>query len=353
MAFFTFAALMAALSPAALTVRAQTVSPNDRGALIWDRYMPREDVPSIRMADIVTLDDRPAADRREWNAPGRRIPLATPSYKEMEMVPIEAEDVIDEREMQLLNEQTGGNGAIILDLLQARLPARVDRLGRADYRRLEIDVFQAWLNGTIIIRNPQDASKTYTASYQIDSARYITAPTAWNDNSVNAYNLFLQFMEDAVDAVGPIEGAGMRLATLKAIQADAPNPFGNTSPQLTREELRKRIEDELGFPFRFDIVENTHQPFDDGGLTKTTTKVWTAHKVAAIPVGGMVGRSGFAPVVRASQMANALPSARIDSNGVAVYYLERNDGKELAMQAQLNAFPLPSEQLIYVVDAGV
>ena len=132
MANFAWMAQVAALSPAALTVQAQTLSPNDNGRLLWDLFFPRVNVNSVRLSEINTVDDRPAADRREWNARGRLIPVLTPAQRKLEMVPIEAYDKIDELEMQYLMEGTfGANQAIIEQQIGVRLPARTDRLAMA------------------------------------------------------------------------------------------------------------------------------------------------------------------------------------------------------------------------------
>jgi hypothetical protein len=352
MSTFAWMALLAALAPPALTVRAQTVSVNDRGRLVWDVYFPRENVNSTRFADITTLDDRPVADRRDWDAPGRYIPLVSPPFRNLSMNPIEAYDRITEEEIQRLVEQTMNNQQVIQQIIGASLPQRADRLAAACYRRHEVDTFQAWASGTVTVRNPQDASKTQTVSFGFDSSRYQTAGTAWSDAGLNAYDEFLAWLEDAQDAVGAIEGALMRLTTLKAILADAPElPNG---VKMTRAELASRIQDDLGSPFEFVVQENSLDVFDDGGTTKTRTKVWPTGKVAAIPQGKRVGSSMFAPVARAFEMnAQTGGAAGIDVNGVTVYYDAQNAGKQLEIQGQLNALGVPDEQLLYVIQAGV
>ena len=108
MADFSWIAEVDELSPAALTVLAQTVDPSDNGQLLWDIFFPRANVDSVDLKDLFTLDDRPAADRREWNARGRFIPILTPEQRMMSMVPIEGYDKIDEYEMQKLEEGTFG-----------------------------------------------------------------------------------------------------------------------------------------------------------------------------------------------------------------------------------------------------
>jgi len=338
------------LSPPALTVRAQTISPNDNGRLRWDEFFPRMNVQSVDLSEIITLDDRPVADRRDWNAPGRLVPIANPNLRDLEMTPIEAYDKIDEREIQKLTENTNGNGQVIRDIIGVSLPARSDRLAGACYRRLEIDAFDAWTKGIVTVRNPQDATKTYVVSLGFSGSRLQTAGTAWNDGSVNAYTLLLAWLADAIDNVGGIEGIVLRLTTLNAIIADAPTLMGGAS--MTRAQLADRISQDLAQPFRFEIFENSLDVFTDGGTTKVRTKVWPAHYVAAIPAGGTVGSGYFAPVARAWELANQAPAAGIDVRGVSVFYDANNSGKELEIQAQLNALCVPDEQRVYVIDTG-
>jgi hypothetical protein len=339
------------LSPAALTVRAQMLSPNDQGRLLWDIFFPRTNVDSVDLSDVLTLDTRPSADRREWNGPGRLIPVSTPDLRKISMVPIEAYDKIDEKEMQHLMERFVGNAQLIANQIGVSLPDRSDRLAMACYRRLELDAMQAWQTGTIIQRNPQDASKTFTASFGIDSARITTAGVAWNNGGVNAYDLFLAWLEDGIDACGSASGAMMRLPTLKAIQVDAPNL--QNSVKMTRADLESRIQDDLGIPFKFFLNENSIDVFNDGGTAVTRTKVWTTGKVALIPDGNAVGYAGFAPVVRAMNLSSQVPNAGIDKQGVTIIHDAHNAAKELELQAQLNALPVPNEEKIWVIAAGV
>lgn len=351
MANFAWVKLLRELQPAALTVRAQVVSPNDNGRLLWDQYMPRQDVDSVRMMDITTLDTRATADRRAWDAPGRLIPLETPNYREIRMVPIESYDKIGEEEMQYLMERSFGNANIVQEILQARIPDRGMNLAKANYRRLEVDVFRAWQSGTVIVRNPQDASKTYTASFGFDSARYQTAGTAWNDGSVNAWNLLIGFLEDAEDAIGPLGGVLTRSNVLDAILADAPELAGGA--MMTRAQVNEELSQRMGTAIELRRMENSVKIFDDGGITKTSTKILDAGKLMAFPADGRVGYSGFAPVVRAQELSQQVPQAGIDVNGVTVFHFEENHGKELTIEAQLNAFPVPDEQLMYVVNTGI
>src|SRR5687767_10741373 len=91
------------LSPAALTVRAQARSTTNPGNLYWRGFFPRADVPSVRLQDMVTLDHRPVADRREWGQEGRQVVPKTPERRQIDIVPVEAYNRIGELEMQYLN----------------------------------------------------------------------------------------------------------------------------------------------------------------------------------------------------------------------------------------------------------
>jgi hypothetical protein len=350
MADFNWIAEVEELSPAALTVRAQTLSPNDDGRLLWDVFFPRSDVDSVDLRDISTLDDRAVADRREWNARGRYIPVLTPAQRLLRMVPIEAYDKIDELEMQHLMEGTFGNQATIQNVIGVRIPERSDRLTMADYRRLEIDAMNAWATGTIIQRSPQNAALTFTASFGFPATRLQTAAPAWNA-AANAYDAFLAWYEDGIELVGPGEGAIMRLATFKEILADAPDLAGGV--QMTRAQLADRVQQDTGSPFQFFVLENSLDVFNDGGTAVTRTKVWPAEQVAFVPAGREVGRTAFAPVVRAMELDAQVPDASIDVRGATIYHDAGNSSRELTLEAQLNALPLPDESKFFVIDAGV
>lgn len=349
MAASTIEALIDLLSPEELTVTAQTVPPNDQDELKWDQFFPRENVPSIKIASVSTIDYRPTADRREWNARGRYIPLPKPPRREVEIVPVEARHKIDEREMQFLFQENGGNAARILDIIGATIPQRVVTMARSCYRRIEVDAFTAWATGTIVQKNPE-TGQTYTASFDFDTDRYTSVQTAWDDPGEDAYENFLAWVVAAEDMVGPISGAMLRLATLNAILADAPD-LGN-QVSMTRSALEERIAEDLKKPFTFVVNERTVHTFTDGGLAYGPVNLWPADTIAAIPAGTRVGRTAFAPIVRAYELQTVPGFQGIDTNGVTAYYLPSNGGKELEIQTQLNALPIPDENLMYVTDVG-
>lgn len=350
MSSFNWISEVEELSPAALTVMAQTVSPNDNGKLKWDIFFPRVNVDSVDLEDVTTLDYRPTSDRREWNQRGRLIPTKAPTTRKVSIVPVEGYYLWGEYELQKLKERSMGNAQIVAQIMMSSVPDKVKAIAMANYRRLEVDAFTAWALGTITQRNPQNATETYQASFGFDSARYQTAGTAWNDAGLNAYDELMDWIDDAIDAIGGIQGVVSRRNFVREVLADAPDLAGGA--KMTWSQLEDRIQQDKGIEFKFYPMEDTVEVFDDGGTATTATKVWTAEKVAAVPVGVKVGKSAFAPVVRAMDIANSLPQAKIDTNGQTAYYEEHNNGRELALEVQVNPLPIPSEQLVYVIDVG-
>lgn len=338
------------LSPAALTVRAQAISPNDTGRLLWDAFFPRRDVNSVRLRSITTLDFRPAADRREWGQRGRLIPLRTPNVDELEMVPIESYFTLGERELQELEERTLGNQALFRQLIGADIPARIDSLASANYRRIEADVFSAWALNQIVAKNPQTGD-TSTFDFGYAAERYQTAATAWDDVGENAFDNFLAWLEDAFELTGGGQGVMLRQATLNAIKADAPTPVG--ALPMTTAQLASRIQDEFGTAFSFYVNEGTVDVFDDGGTEVTRTKLWPAGRIAVVPQGEQVGYTAFAPVARAFEIARGAPQAGIDVRGQTAYHEIANAGRQLTTECQVNALPIPEERLVAVIDTLV
>ena len=340
------------LSPAALTVMAQALDPTDRDLLLWQIFFPRQNVGSTRLSQITNLDFRPVADNREWDGKGRQIPLRTPATRELKMVPTEAYFKIGEEELQELNNQSAGNREVITSLIKASVPDRVQTLVTADYRRLEVNAFSAWATGKATTSSPKGT--LHEVSFGFDAGRYQTAATAWDDGGLNAYDEFLAWCEDAISSTGGIRGAVMRIATLKAIQENAPNAQSlNGDVRPTRRQLQERLSDELGSPFTIVTEERTVDLFTGVGEATVRQKLWPVGKVAAVPSGGTVGATYFAPVARAQEIATEIPEAGIDVNGATVYYDFENGGRTLVVEAQLNVMPVPFEANTFVIDAGV
>jgi hypothetical protein len=340
----------AALSSAGLTVRAQTIDPTDNGTLVWDTLFPRVEADSLDLATITDVEVRPVSDRREMNAPGRLIPITTPDLGKVSMTPIEAYHLVDEAELYRLRVQTGGNAQLFRERMAAPIPRRADVLVAANYRRIEVDAMTAWALGQITVRNPQLGHST-TASFQFAAGRYQTAVTPWDDPGVNAYDEFLAWLEEGIQEVGPIRGVMLPRVDARVIAKAAPvSQYG--APKLTLAQTEERLRDDLGAEFSFYFNDNTVGIFGDAGTQMTQTRVWPVNRIAAIPQNGL-GNTHFAPVVRAMDLAAAVPDAGIDVRGQTVYYLPHNDSKELKLQAQVNALTVPSEQRVWVMNTGI
>lgn len=337
--------LVEELSPASLTVVAQTISAQNTGRLRWPIFFPRQDVDSIDLKEVTTIDFRPVSDRREWNSRGRLIPDITPPIRELSLIPVESYYKWDEYEINKLSTIASANSQIIDQIIGRSIPRKVAQLVEANNRRIEVDAFTAWATGTNVAKNPQTGTTT-TVSYQFPSDRLTTAGTAWDDAGQNAYDLLISFLEDAQDKIGPVVGVVLRTALHRAIHADAPNgPLGTIIP---RGRLAEQVSDDLGIPFNFFLFDDTVDVFNDGGTATTSTNVWPAGYIAAVPSGGVVGRTVFAPVIRAMEIAQASGSPGIDTRGQTVYYEESVMGRDLTVEVQVNPFTIPNEQKLRV-----
>jgi hypothetical protein len=344
-----------ALAPANLIVRAQAVPVFDTGQLTYPRFYERQDSDSIKLRDIVKPIWRPVADRREWSGNGRPISPKTSNIRDMEMIPIAPNHTLGEYEMQRLLETNGGNAEMARKALGVDVQSRVELLAMAAYYRLEVDANKSWCDGTIVVRDPDTGTAT-TYTLPVDSGRYTTAGTAWNNAGVNAFTAFVNWLKDGQDTIGAIEGVRLRRATFNEIQADAPAAIfriANQVAQIGTNELMRAVEDMIGGSFYFDIVEGTVDLYTGQGSTTAKTKLWTAQKVAAIPAGGRIGSVYHAPVLRSMDLALNLPQAKIDVRDVSIFPIVQNEGKDLKLDGQLNALPIPDDQLLWVIDAGV
>lgn len=345
MAIRSLIPLVEELSPASLTVVAQTISAQNTGRLRWPLFFPRQNVDSVDLKEVTTIDFRPVSDRREWNSRGRLIPDITPPTRELSMIPVEGYYKWNEYEMQKLSERANANSEVINQILGRSIPGKVAQIVEANNRRIEVDAFTAWATGTNVAKNPQTGT-THTVSFGFPADRLTTAGTAWDDVGQNAYDLLITFLEDAADKIGPVVGVVLRTALHRAIHADAPNgPLGTIIP---RGRLAEQVSDDLGIPFNFFLFDDTLDVFNDGGVATTSTNVWPAGYIAAVPSGGAVGRTVFAPVIRAMDMARSLPNAGIDTRGQTVFYEESVMGRDLTVEVQVNPFTIPNEQKLRV-----
>jgi hypothetical protein len=356
MAFFSWVGAEQRLSNAALTVLVQAISPNDQDQLLWDVFFPRQDVDSVVVETITPLiATRFVSDRREWNARGRFIPQEFPGTGELEMVPIEAYFKLAEREIQNLEETAYANEALFQKLLGVQIPDRTEGLARANLRRIELDTFNAWSLGQVSVRNPVTGT-LYTASYGFDVTRYTTAGPAWTGGvGGTAYNSLLTWLLAGIDRGMTIQGVMLRLSTREAIRTSAPNmafPVNTNIPPVLA-DVEKRLSDEIGAEFRFYLNERHVDVFATGGLATTVTKLWPALTVAVVPAGETVGFQAYAPVARAFDISRTSPEAEIDVNGMIAYTETAGNGRELTVECQVNAMPVPLERNIWVINAGI
>ncbi len=173
------------------TVSAQLVTPTNVGNLLYPTFFPPQPVRSVNIGEISIGNFRPTASRREWNGPGRSIPIRTPNTRDLEIIPVEAYFTLGEKEMQKLVEVTDNNEALILQRMGADLPSRTDALAEADERRIELDALTLWQTGSITQDDPQ-TGRTYVTSFGFDPARIQTAGTAWTSGT--AYANFMAWL---------------------------------------------------------------------------------------------------------------------------------------------------------------
>lgn len=337
--------LVEELSPASLTVVAQTISANNTGRLRWPLFFPRKNVDSVDLREVTTTDFRPVSDRREWNSRGRLISTITPPTRELSMIPVEGYYKWDEYEINKISAQAAGNSEVVNQIIGRSIPSKVAQIVEANDRRIEVDAFTAWATGTNVAKNPQTGT-THTVSFGFASDRLTTAGTAWDDVGQNAYDLLISFLEDAQDKIGPVVGVVLRTALHRAIHADAPNgPLGTIIP---RGRLAEQVSDDLGIPFNFFLFDDTVDVYTDGGTATTSVNVWPAGYIAAVPSGGVVGNTVFAPVIRAMEVAQASGRPGIDQRGQTVYYEESVMGRDLTVEVQVNPLTIPNEQKLRV-----
>lgn len=363
MALFSWVGTVEDFTPAALTVRAQQLDPTLQNRLLWDQFFPRRDVESTELDEILTEETEVeyVSERREWNTRGRPVPAVSPKRTQLEFIPIETYFTIFEQEINKLLTRFRGNQQMMIDQIGSTIPRKTDRIAAANFRRIEKDAFDGWANGIVTRRNPQMGHLSQTFNFNFNSDRYPAALTAWNDPGVNAYQEFLAAIRESDKWLGSrCGGAIMRQATWDVIEAAATTAISiNFSPTvlMTREQVEARLRADLnGRPFVIVIFEDTLTVFNDGGLTNTTeVNRWPAEKIGFIPSAnnGAIGFTAFAPVARAWDLTTQVPHAGIDIRGQTVFHEVRLGGRQLIVECQMNAFPVPFEDRMFVMDVGV
>lgn len=339
------------LSSEVLTARVQEINPDDVDETLQDIFFPRRDVDSVVLAEMGDIDWRPVSNRREWNTRGRQINTKTPDFANLEFIPVESFFSINEREIQKYGEAVRGNAAVFRDLIRMRIPQRLDDLAQANIRRLEVDYVKAWTSGTIVATHPHK-NQTQTMSYGFDTTRYQTAGTAWDNVGVDAYAEFIAWAEDGTDAIGSLGGVVLRRSLYRVIQADA--PMGLNGVPLTRGQFEDQVSNDLGVDFKFYIRETQYDIFTDGGMNAVRTDVWPDQVAALLPADVRIGNMCYAPIFRAEDLAdvNTNVTAPSDNNGQRVFREVFDAGRGVTHEVQVNAFPVPNERRVWVIDAG-
>ncbi|HEY0428997.1 MAG TPA: major capsid protein [Pyrinomonadaceae bacterium] len=336
------------LTAAALTVRVQMLDPTDNGTLKWSTLFPRVDVQTHDVTDLITKDFRPVGARREWDAHGRRIPIITPDTRKINIIPIETEDLIHEQELVALRERFLNNQQLMVEQLKVTIPERGDTLAMAAWRTLEKDAMDAWLKGYIDQYDAQ-SKKFYRTSFGIDVARQTVAVSPWTSGAFGKFIAWLKVAKTYVK--GGILGVMSSATVIQAIFDDAP-ALAN-GQRMGYEEFYKEIRNRTGLNIVFIENNETGDFFVDGGTRTEKKRYFDESYIAVVPVGGMVGKTPFAPVSRAQDLSTLVPDAKIDVRGVSVFHFAENDDKALKLQAQLDALPIPTDEKIYTTDTGI
>ena len=339
-----------------LTVLSQAIGVDEvdpAGNFMFPQFFPFRDASSIDIEQLFTLDYRPVATRRAWDAHGKEIPMKHPQLRGLTMVPLEARHGIGEEKLHRMTEMAQGNQAILNREIMATVPGIVAMLTESVYRAAELEAAEAWAKGTITAKNPTSGA-TATTSLGFSGSRVQTAVTAWDDAGVNAYSLFIAWLRSARSTMGNVGGVVTSTLVWDAIRADAPNVFdyGGNGVLIGAEQLDRQVAADSRIPgFRFVLNDTEVDVFADGGAAHTRTRVWDESYIAAIPASGMVGMTYRASVVKAYDYLASQPT--IDVRGTVVTNNSENKGKYSDLQCQANWLPVPDENNVFSIDTGI
>jgi hypothetical protein len=256
-----------------------------------------------------------------------------------------------------LSETNGANDALIKSAFNLSIDFSAMELAKACWRRVEADAFEAWGMGRITVRVPETNGTDVINISSIVPGRY-TTPAPWNGVGVNAFDELIAWLRTGENTMGAIEGVLTTSAVYNRIRRDAPASavvkFG-TANTIKRQDLVDAISDQLDSQseFRFEVMENTLDVRTGQSNSTTKTRVWAQSRIAAIPRGGMIGNTHRVPSMRAQEVYNIAPAARVDTSGVALYPFGENSGKTLKLEAQLMAFPFPDIEKLWVANTGI
>ena len=336
-----------------LTVRAQAVDPMDVDGVIYPAFLQTENVNSMKVAEVTTRSYRQVAGRRPWDTDGSRFVQLPGDMRDAEFTPIDMYDFIGEKALYELFaffgagiENDATRQMVGRQLLQS-VPDRIVEMAKAIERRLNIESANAWALGNYTITDPQNTAVA-TVSFGYSASRYQTAVTAWDDAGKDAVDEFVTWLRAARQKIGSLGGARMSTKVLLELLKDAPVTI-NTMLKMSTTDLEQYIAQQVGVgSFRIVIDDYTYET-----APGTSVRYWPVGHVAAIPSDRYVGTMNFAPVVRAAQIAGAVPEARVNVRGAAAFYEAFNGGKALKYSVQRNAYPWLNEQKLYVIDTGI
>ncbi len=345
----------AVLSSPQLTVLSQAIGVDEvdpAGNFMFPQYFPFVDAGSIDIEQLFTLDYRPVATRRAWDAHGKEIPMKFPQLRGLTMVPLEARHGIGEEMLHRITEMAQGNQAIFNREVMARVPDVVALITEAVWRAAEVEAAEAWAKGTITAKNPTSGA-TATTSLGFSASRIQTAVTPWDDAGVNAYSLFIAWLRQAKSMVGNIGGVVTSTLVYEAIRADAPNilDYGGGGVLVGAELLERQISQDARTPFRFILNDTEVDVFTDGGSAHTRTRVWDESYIAVVPASGRIGMTHRASVAKAYDYLSAEPT--IDVRGTVVTNNSENKGKYADLQCQANWLAVPDENNVFTIDTGI
>src|SRR5690349_19346536 len=335
---FDFLGKVTGLTAADLTVREQARLAQNPLELRYRAIFPRAEATSLTISQLTRPDTRFAAEYREFNADGREIPEVLGPKVDAEMVPMTATHHIDEKRLATLRAPNPRIAALVEDGVIGDVRSWPTRLANAVDWGLERTAFDIWCNNQITVKDPKTGTST-TVSRGIDSSRYITESTAWNDGSVNAYDRLLFRIGEAQRLIGSVGAVRMRRATAEAVRADAPN--GPNALRPTIANIADRLSEEGFGTITLIIDERTVDIFTDGGSAYTSTNLIPTGKVLFQPADGVVGATYDFPVTRAYDYVSQ--DQRVNLRDVVVWYTPQNDGKTLKIEAERIALPLTDE----------
>lgn len=334
-----------------LTVRAQTIDPDNVDGVLYPAFLRVRDVRSMKVEDFTSKEYRQVAGRRPFDADGTPYRDVPGPQRGGKFTPIEMYDYIGEETLYdlftLFGEETDATRKMAAQQLLKTVPNRVIEMAMACERRMNIEASNAWALGSYTITTPEN-NAVATVSFQYEAERYETALTAWDDGGVNSVEELIAWLRHARMKIGPVGGVRLSTKLLNVFLADAPVTV-NSNMKWSQRDIARYIQERADISnFRWVIDDFTYET-----APGTHVRYWPEDVIAAIPESRFVGDANFAPVVSASNVARQVPEAKVMMNRKGVHYESHNDGKALKYLVTLNAFPWLNEQRLAVMNTGI